>query len=84
MKLHIASPSHTETAFVSLDTGRCQACWACVEICPEHVLGKVDVLFHRHARVDRPADCRGCLRCLKACSNQAILVRRKTHGNASR
>lgn len=71
--------SHTETRYIRLNTSRCKACWACVDVCPQNVFGKVDFHFHRHARIDRAENCLGCLCCLDACSNQAILTREKTH-----
>jgi len=79
MKLRFPFPHHTETLFISLDTSRCKACWRCVQVCPQLVFGKVDFLFHRHARIDRAENCKGCLLCLEACSHQAILAVEKTH-----
>jgi Fe-S-cluster-containing hydrogenase component 2 len=84
MKFHLPFPSPTETRFIRLDTSRCQACWACIPVCPRHVIGKVDFRFHRHAKIEQAENCRGCLRCLKACTNQAILAREKTHDNHPR
>ena len=84
MTIHPLFPSHNETQYIHLDTARCQACWACVQVCPQHVFGKVDLRFHRHARIDRANACRGCLRCLKACPNQAIQARQKTHAGHSK
>jgi 2-oxoglutarate ferredoxin oxidoreductase subunit delta len=84
MQFHLPSSRHTETRYICLDTSRCKACWDCLQICPQHVLGKVDLPFHHHARIDRAEKCKGCLRCIKACSNQAILARAKTHDNTPR
>jgi uncharacterized Fe-S center protein len=84
MEFHTPFPRHTQTLYICLNTSRCKACWACVDVCPQHVLGKIDFWFHRHARIDRTKKCKGCLRCLKACSNQAILPMEKTHDNTSR
>lgn len=64
---------HVSTKYIELDTGKCQACWKCVESCPDHVLGKVDIFKHRHARVDHPEACKGCKKCVLNCPNQAIL-----------
>ena len=64
--------SRLSTRFIALDTHRCEACWACVEACPSHVLGKVDFLGHRHARIDHAAACKGCKTCVRTCPNQAI------------
>jgi ferredoxin len=84
MQFHLPLPRHTKTPYILLDTRRCKACWACVDVCPQRVVGKVDFRFHRHAHIDRAKDCRGCLRCLSACSHQAILTREKTHDNTPR
>ncbi len=72
---------HTETLYIRLDTSRCKACWDCVQACPQDVIGKVDLRFHRHARIDRTENCEGCLLCLNACSHQAILIREKSYDN---
>jgi len=84
MKFHLPFPRHTETDYIYLNTSRCQACWVCVQACPQHVLGKIDLRFHRHAHIDQAKNCKGCLRCLKACPNQAILAKERTHDNTSR
>lgn len=84
MELHLPFPRHTETPYILLNTSRCKACWDCVTVCPQHVLGKVNLPFHKHARIDRTKKCKGCLRCIKACSNHAILTKEKPHDNTSR
>jgi uncharacterized Fe-S center protein len=81
MKFHTPFSRHSETRYILLNTSRCKACWECVDVCPQHVLGKIDFHFHRHARIDRSKKCKGCLRCIKACSNQAIMTREKIHDN---
>ncbi|MFZ5909309.1 MAG: 4Fe-4S dicluster domain-containing protein [Chloroflexota bacterium] len=73
----------SETPYIRLDTSRCKACWECVQVCPHGVLGKIDLYFHRHARIDRAENCKGCLLCLEACSHQAILAVEKTHDIAT-
>jgi uncharacterized Fe-S center protein len=84
MKFRPPFSRRTETHFILLDTSHCKACWECVDICPQHVLGKIDFHFHRHACIDRAENCKGCLRCLKACSNQAILTKEKPYDNTPR
>ena len=81
MNSRLPFPRHPETDYISLNTSRCQACWACVQACPHHVFGKVDFRFHRHAYIDQAKNCRGCLRCLKACPNQAIVPKENAHDN---
>jgi len=68
-----------ETNFIRLDTHRCQACWACVAACRQQVFGKVDLPFHKHARLERAEKCKGCLRCVKACPNGAIRSIRRSN-----
>jgi NAD-dependent dihydropyrimidine dehydrogenase PreA subunit len=74
MKIHFPISRHVNTPYIRLDTSLCQACWACVTACPRHVLGKIDLHFHKHARIDQPEACKGCLLCVKACPNGAILT----------
>lgn len=75
MTFRFPFPRHTETFYIHLDTSRCKACWDCIQACPQDVLGKVDLPFHRHARVDQAENCKGCLLCLDTCPHQAILAR---------
>lgn len=74
MRPHSPTARHGATMYIYLDSHRCRACWKCVESCPRGVIGKVDVLFHRHARIDNAAKCKGCLKCVKACPRQAIFA----------
>lgn len=64
---------HTSTNYIELNTHFCQACWKCVEACPNQVLGKIDIFFHKHARVDNADACKGCKKCVRVCPNGAIL-----------
>ena len=64
--------SHTSTKFIELDRGKCQACWKCVEACPNGVLGKIIFFNHRHARVANAEACKGCKKCVDTCPNGAI------------
>ena len=64
--------SSAASDFVALDRSRWEACWCCVAVCPEAVLGKVEVLWHKHAVIDSGERCTGCGRCLKACKSGAL------------
>jgi ferredoxin len=68
---HRIARSH-QTDFIYLDTGKCRACWKCTESCPSGVIGKVNLPFHKHARIDRPGECTGCRKCLNICPEKAI------------
>jgi len=72
IRKHLPLSSHLSTKFITIDTGKCQACWKCVEICPNQVLGKVMFFKHRHAHVDHAEACKGCKKCVRICPNTAI------------
>jgi len=61
------------TKYIFLDTSICNACWECVNKCPNKVLGKIDFLGHRHAKINDPNECTGCLACIKVCDSLAIV-----------
>lgn len=67
-----AAHSRRETSFITLDTGACEACWECVEACPNDVLGRLTVLFHKHARIVAADACTGCLKCVRVCEAGAL------------
>jgi 2-oxoglutarate ferredoxin oxidoreductase subunit delta len=72
MRRHARSQSRTNTKYIELNRSRCQACWKCVESCPNGVLGKVIFFNHRHARVKHAEACKGCKTCVRNCPNEAI------------
>jgi 2-oxoglutarate ferredoxin oxidoreductase subunit delta len=63
---------HSQTKYIRVDTHLCEACWTCVETCPNGVLGKIDFKFHRHVHIDDAESCTGCLKCVRACPHDAI------------
>lgn len=64
------------TQFITLDTHACEACWECVEACPNEVLGRVALgRFHRHARITDADACTGCLACVRVCEAGALARR---------
>ena len=67
---------HNSTKYVRLDTPLCQACWKCVEACPNDVIGKIEFIFHKHSRIDHAEMYKGCQKCVKACPQQAITAYR--------
>jgi 2-oxoglutarate ferredoxin oxidoreductase subunit delta len=69
---HEARHSRTITAHIVLDRSLCEACWSCVEACPQGVLGKVRFLWHKHAVVAHAERCTGCRRCLGVCASAAL------------
>jgi ferredoxin len=72
-------PRRVESPYVALDRSRCAGCWECIAVCPESVLGKIEIVLHRHVIVRarhaivRVGDrCSGCRRCIKACAAGAL------------
>ncbi|WP_442886079.1 4Fe-4S dicluster domain-containing protein [Desulfotomaculum sp. 1211_IL3151] len=61
-----------KTKHITINIKKCQACYQCVAVCPNDVLAKMNLLCHRHVRLDKPQNCTGCLACKKACTHQAI------------
>ncbi len=74
MKTHLSLRRRSQTPTIQLNTHLCKACWACLDACPRQVLGKIDLPFHKHARIARPEACKGCKLCVKACPNRAIIA----------
>ncbi len=63
--------SHS-TPYIQLDTHKCVGCFKCVEVCPKDVIGKVHILWHKHAIIRQPEKCIGCYKCVKVCEVSAI------------
>lgn len=86
MNVRLFHRHSSATRFVQLDTMKCQACWKCVERCHKQVIGKIDLLGHRHARLVHPQNCTGCLKCVHICQHEAFsskqqhIDRREHHG----
>jgi len=64
--------NHTFTPFVKLDTHKCKACWKCMTDCPDKVIGKVDLPWHKHVLLLEPGKCTGCNKCIKGCEFGAL------------
>ena len=67
MKPGFLDREHTKTPFIQLDTRKCKACWKCLEDCPNRVINKVDLPWHKHALIVEPDKCTGCLKCINVC-----------------
>ena len=72
MKLGFFSRRQARTPFIQLNSRECQACWKCQAVCPNNVIGKVDLPWHRHARIVNGDNCVGCLECVGACETHAL------------
>lgn len=62
----------TKTKYILLDTRKCEACWKCIEVCPNNVIGRVNLPWHKHALIIKSDNCTGCTKCVKVCEFNAI------------
>lgn len=61
-----------KTAYIAINSHKCVACWACYDICPKQVFGKIDFLGHRHIKIKDARNCIGCQKCVRVCQHNAI------------
>lgn len=57
---------------ISIQTKLCKACWKCVLNCPNKVLGRISLPFHKHVKIANSDNCIGCFKCEKECEYGAI------------
>ena len=62
------------TEYVHLDTNKCEACWKCIDICPNNVIGRINLPLHKHVRITDETNCIGCFKCVEVCEFQAISI----------
>jgi len=58
--------------FIQLNTHNCEACWKCLDVCPKQVFGRINIFFHKHAKIVAPQKCTGCMKCVKVCAYGAL------------
>lgn len=72
MKSKFKDNKKAQALAVQLDTGKCMACWKCLEVCTNNVLGRINLPWHKHIRIIKEANCIGCLKCVKVCAHNAL------------
>lgn len=72
MKRGGSKSGRQQTEFINLDSGKCRACWKCIDSCPEKVFGKINIIIHKHALIINDERCTGCGKCVKTCDHKAI------------
>jgi Uncharacterized Fe-S center protein len=55
------------TKYVWANPQKCGACWKCIKVCPQQVIGKVGLLWHKHIVIKNPDNCTGCKKCIQVC-----------------
>jgi len=72
MKPGFLNCEHTRTPFIQINTRKCKACWKCLENCPNQIVGKVDLRWHKHTLIVKPGLCIGCFKCMEVCENDVF------------
>jgi len=72
MRQGFIKQKHTNTEFVLLDTKKCEACWKCLDVCSNKVIGRINLPWHKHIRFVNGSTCIGCMKCVKICKTGAI------------
>lgn len=72
MGINLFKKESIRTAYVLLDTRKCKACWACIQNCKQHVIGKVSLPWHKHALIANSGKCTGCIKCINECQYGAF------------
>jgi 2-oxoglutarate ferredoxin oxidoreductase subunit delta len=72
MKPRSSTREYARTKYIQLDTRKCKACWKCLDSCPNNVIGRINLPFHKHARIINSINCKGCLKCLNVCESNAL------------
>jgi ferredoxin len=70
--MHAEHSRGRETKYIRLEPRLCQACWKCLEACSLQVLGKIDLVWHRHVRIRDASACNGCKKCVRTCDSGAL------------
>ena len=67
-------PGRKTTDCISINTRLCKACWECVDACPNDVLRKGNMPFHKHIMIKQADSCNGCGTCAGICPAGAITM----------
>ena len=62
----------TSTPYVHIDTNNCTACWKCIEACPNQVISRVNLPWHKHIILAKPKNCIGCYKCIATCQSKTF------------
>jgi ferredoxin len=86
MKPRSVNHDSTRTTYIQLDTKKCIACWKCQEECKYHVIGRINLPWHKHTRFVNSSNCIGCLKCVNVCEPGALtkISIKKSDNNSSR
>jgi len=60
------------TEFIEINSRSCEACWKYISVCTNNVIGKIDLPWHKHARIVNGSNCTGCLKYVNICESKAL------------
>lgn len=85
MKSRSNNNDSTRTTYIQIDTRKCIACWQCLAECKNHVIGRINLPWHKHSRFVKSSECTGCLKCIKVCEPGALtkISNKKQDNNSS-
>jgi ferredoxin len=72
MKSRSNNNDSRRTTYIQLDTKKCIACWECLSECKNHVIGRINLPWHKHSKFVNSNDCTGCLKCVNICEPGAL------------
>ena len=72
MKSRCINHDSTRTTYIQLDTKIFIACWKCMTECKNHVIGRINLPWHKHSRFVNSSEYAGCLKCVNACDPGAL------------
>jgi 2-oxoglutarate ferredoxin oxidoreductase subunit delta len=53
MKTRSSTRDYAGTKYIQLDTRKCKACWKCLDICANNVIGRINLPFHKNIRINK-------------------------------
>lgn len=72
MRQKFTSHRQTQYGTIRLDTKKCQACWKCLDVCKNNVIGRINMPWHKHAKIKNPDTCTACSKCVSVCESGAL------------
>ena len=73
MERKFKKAGQSQNGNIRIDTKKCKACWKCIDICPDNVIGRINMPWHKHAKIINKDKCTGCLKCVKICDSDAVV-----------
>jgi len=77
MKQKFEKSRRVQCGCIQIDTENCKACWKCIDACPNNVIGRINMPWHKHAKIVNRNNCIFCLKCVNACDFDAVLNLKK-------